>query len=73
MQSAEVVLSIRGSMGGLLAVVVSVVECSAVSGAAGVGNFAVVSCFSPNFEFYFDTSATAYAMKWSPPPPPLYQ
>ena len=53
-------------MGGILAVVVAVVECSAVAGAAGVGTFAVVLYLSPNFEFSFATSATEYAMTMSP-------
>ena len=63
MRLTEVALSIRGATGGLLAVVVAVVDCSAVSGAAGVGTFVVVSYLSPNLEFSFATSTTAYEMK----------
>ena len=68
MRSAEAALSIWGAIGGILAVVTAVVDCSTVDGAAGVGTFAVVSYFSPNLEFSFAISATAYAMTRSPPP-----
>ena len=60
MRLVGVVLLIWGALGGLFAVVVAVVYYSVVSGAAGVGTFAVFSYFSPNFDFYFATSAAAY-------------
>ena len=63
---AEVSLLSRGAMGELFSVVVAVIYCSAVAGAAGVGTFAVVSYFSPNLEFSFTASSTEHAMKMSP-------
>ena len=56
-------------MGGLWAVVVVVVDYSAVSGDAGVVTFAVVLYFFLKLEFYFTAPATAYVMARSPPPP----
>ena len=68
-QSADVALSSRGDMDGLLDVVLEVLDGSAVSGAAGVGTFAVVLYLSLNFEISFAISATAYTMTRSPQPP----
>ena len=69
MRYAGVVFSSRVVIGGLLEVMVTVIDFSAVIGAAGVGTFAVVSYFSPNLEFSFATSASVYAMTRSPLPP----
>ena len=59
MRLSEVTFSSRGAIGGLLVMVVTVIECSAVYGASGVGNFAAVLYFSPNLEFSFATPAAA--------------
>ena len=48
----EVALSIWGDMGELLAVVVMVIYFYVVAGSAGVVNFAEVSYFYPNLEFF---------------------
>ena len=69
MRLAEVALLSRGAMGELLSVVVAVIYCSAVAGAAGVGTFTVVLYFSLNLGFYFANSATAYVVTSSTPPP----
>ena len=70
MQSAEVALSIRGAMGGLLSVAVAVVDCFAVTDAAGVRKFAVVLYFSLNLEFSLANYTIAYVITRSLPPIP---